>query len=98
MAVVDALDMIRAASARRDNGTLEPNGDANLERENAHELEDAEAARAAFRWEKRKLEICLEDDRESVENVGAGLSIGKPDKKIKRDFAAVLGIKRKTGA
>jgi len=91
VAVADALDEIRAANARRE-GVDEGCSVAGLapSRE-VEDAQDAEIARAVFRGAKR----CLPESESRGESLNVGFSVSRPVKKVKKDFAKTLGIRRK---
>ncbi|KAI4698182.1 uncharacterized protein J4E84_001317 [Alternaria hordeiaustralica] len=89
-AVADALDEIRAANARREGvgkgcslATLA------LSRE-VEDAEDAEIARAVFRGTKR----CSPDSESCGGSLNVEFSVSRPAKKVKKDLAKALGIRR----
>jgi len=93
VAVDDALDEIRVANARREGvgkgcsvATLEPLRE-------VEDAEDADIARAVFRGAKR----ILPESEMSRESLNVEFSVSRPVKKVKKDFAKTLGIKRKIG-
>lgn len=55
------------------------------------DAEDAEIARAVFRGTKR----CSPESEMSRESLNVEFSVFRPVKKIKRNFAKTLGIRRK---
>jgi len=90
VAVADALDEIRAANARREGvdakcapATLAPSRE-------VEDAEDAEIARAVFRGVKR----CSPESELSRESLNVEFSVSRPTKKVKKDFAKTLGIRR----
>jgi len=90
-AVADALDEVRAANARREGvgkecaaATLAPSRE-------VEEAEDAEIARAVFKGTKR----CSSDSGSSGESLNVEFAVSRPVKRVKKDFAKTLGIRRK---
>jgi len=91
VAVADALDEIRAANARREGVDKGCSVATLLPVREVKDAEDAEIARAVFRGTKRCAPASTSGEPLDVE-----FSMSRLVKKIKRDFAKTLGIRRKT--
>ncbi|KAI4693481.1 uncharacterized protein J4E88_001853 [Alternaria novae-zelandiae] len=90
VAVAGALDEIRAANARREGMDAKCAATIPASSREVEDAEDAEIARAVFRGAKR----CSPDSGTSGESQNVELSASRPAKKVKKDFARMLGIKR----
>ena len=95
MAVADALDAVQAANARREVFSAKPSISPFATERNAQELQDAELARAVFRKTKRAASSFAFEDCHGVEIEEARFTKSRPVKRAKKDFAAVLGIKKR---
>ena len=96
MAASDALDEIRAATARREHngkGSVESLTASRQIHAGAEGDQDAEDARAAFKGKKRVLEEVKE-----VKEVNSNVDFAavRPRKKKVKDFGKAFGIKRET--
>jgi hypothetical protein len=92
IAVADALDEIRAANTRREAVDAKSSVVMLALSRDGEDAEDAEIARAVFRGTKR----CLLDFEVPGESLNMEFSVSRPAKKVKKDFAKTLGIKRRT--
>jgi hypothetical protein len=88
--VADALDEIRAANARREIVEAKPPVDSFVACADAQEAQNAQIAQAAFKGKKRS------SPEPSMEAFELDFSIARPAKKVKKDFAKALGIKRRS--
>ena len=85
MKVADALNEIRAANTQRQHIEALPSQIATSEEQDAI---DTEIARAAIKWRKRSVVECSMKIPE--------FDVSRPVKRVKKDFAKALGIKRKS--
>jgi len=90
VAVGDALDEIRAANAQREGVDKECSVATLAPSRVVEDAEDAEIARAVFRGTKS----CSPDSESRGESLNVEFSASRPAKKVKKDFARMLGIKR----
>lgn len=81
---------IRAANARREEVDAKLTVATRAPLKDAEHAEDAEIAQAAFKGAKRP-----PGSEPQEESVGVEFSALRPAKKVKKDFARALGIKRK---
>jgi len=93
VAVADALDEIRAANVRREGVDKECSVASLVPSREVEDAEDAEIARAIFRGTKRR----SPDSGSSGESLNVEFSVSRPVKKVKKDFAKTLGIRRVEG-
>ena len=82
---------IRAANARREEVDAKLTVATRAPLKDAEHAEDAEIAQAAFKGAKRR----SPGSEPQEESVGVEFSALRPAKKVKKDFARALGIKRK---
>ncbi|RYN23285.1 hypothetical protein AA0115_g8675 [Alternaria tenuissima] len=82
---------IRAANARREEVDAKLTVATRAPLKDAEHAEDAEIAQAAFKGAKRR----PPGSEPQEESVGVEFSALRPAKKVKKDFARALGIKRK---
>jgi len=90
-AVADALDEVRAANARRGGVEKEHTVVTSAPSREVEDAEDAEIARAVFRGTKRY----SPESELPRESLNVEFSASRPAKKVKKDFAKTLGIRRK---